>query len=681
MSSEPPESGDLRPRTLVWKDVRLDYDGRSLTVSNSRIRRVFDLSDGAPRTISLCDGEGRQFAAPGAVCDFSFAGLTPPGRPETPWRLLDVSMKVHRKSIFDGAHAAVSLTMEEPVGGTRWVRRYFIYPELAAMGTECSIRSKVMPNCFWSFRGLRMPARLESVGDAVRPAPGIRPVRAVAFCGRTDFSSVQVRETDTVRAEENGNLLFCRGRDGAGFFFLQEAMPSAERRDPELCDFRIDGEDGTVFSCTWGVEPRDLRAEQEWTSFRHVLFVHPRGEELRLLRRYLAVRFDQSRFHSVMVNPWGCGRFPELLDGDFLRREVRAAAEVGATHYQIDDGWQKGRSLAELLVRNRHITRDFWQLSDELRPVFADLVALCRDVGVSPALWFAPSVNCDYRDWRTSAEILWDFYTRYGIGAFKIDGVMMRTAEAEKNLRSLLRTLRTRSRGRICFNLDTTSGQRAGYFSFLEYGNVFLENRYVHALRRHNYHPENTLRSLWRLAKYVRTQALQIEVPWPGIVDAGAYRDFPCDPRAYPFDYWAAISLFANPLLWMAPSLLPPGDRGTLRGLMKLHLEIRGRLFSGDISPVGMEPDGAALTGFFADSGYLLLFRERNEKTGVFDPPDFSTDFPWRVLAGKADVRGGRVFIPEKASFVLLERQDRGGHAKKAGNCEKTAAITGENTI
>jgi len=644
-------------RSLNWKDIRLVCDGRTLTVENSRIRRVFDLTAGAPSTVSLQDGRGKELAQPGSGCDFSFAGLTP-ADPERPWRLTGIDLKVRGKSLFDGEHAEAILFMEEPAGGTQYVRTYFIYPGLAALGTQCVLRSPVVPNCYWSARGLRMVRRLESVGDAVRPAPGIRPRRAVEFLGRTDLDAVQVKEHRALGSELNGNLLFCRGRGGSGFFFLQEAMPSAERRDIEPYDFRIDEEDGTVFSCTWGVTPQEAGSGATQISCRHVLFVHGEGEEYALLKRYLALRFDQRHFHSVMVNPWGCGRFPELLSPDFLRREIRAASEVGATCYQIDDGWQKGRSLAEILVRNRHVTPGFWQLSDELAPEFQGLIDLCRSCGVAPGLWFAPSVNCDYRDWRESEKILWDFYERYGIDTFKIDGVMMRTAEAEKNLRDLLRRLRTRSRGKICFNLDTTNGQRAGYFSFLEYGNIFLENRYVHAPRRHNYHPEHTLRSLWRLSRYVRTQSLQIEVPWPGAVDPAAYRDCACDPRVYPIEYWAAVALFANPLLWMAPSLLPEEDRARLRKMMHLHLEIRDRLFSGEIYPVGREPDGSALTGFFADAGYLLLFRERNGKTGEIALADVVPGSgAWRVIAGNARVRNESIFLPEPASFALLVRE------------------------
>ena len=87
-------------RSLRWKDIRLFCDGQTLTVGNSRIRRVFDLTAGAPRTVSLQDGRGNELAQPGSGCDFSFVGLTPPGRSELPWRLTGVDMKVRRKSLF-----------------------------------------------------------------------------------------------------------------------------------------------------------------------------------------------------------------------------------------------------------------------------------------------------------------------------------------------------------------------------------------------------------------------------------------------------------------------------------------------------------------------------------------------------------------------------------------------------
>jgi len=91
---------------------------------------------------------------------------------------------------------------------------------------------------------------------------------------------------------------------------------------------------------------------------------------------------------------------------------------------------------------------------------------------------------------------------------------------------------------------------------FLEYGNIFLENRYVYGSGI-GYHPEDTLNNLWTLSQYVRTQTLQIEIPAHEAVNNDFYIDRnQIQPDLYSAEYWAAIALFANPLLWFAPSVI-----------------------------------------------------------------------------------------------------------------------------
>ena len=334
--------------------------------------------------------------------------------------------------------------------------------------------------------------------------------------------------------------------------------------------------------------------------------------------------------------------------------EFRAAAECGATHYQIDDSWQEGGSLLEMIVKNRHITPSFWDVSKvRLNGTFAPLTAAAGEAGIEPSLWVAPSSNAEYRDWREFLDILLRLHRENGFNIFKIDGMQLRTSEAEENLEHLLREARLRSNGRISFNLDATAGQRSGYFRMLEYGTIFLENRYVCHMWGLGYHPEKTLRSLWKLAHWMRIEMLQIEIPYYGDINPEFYRDKSFgSPDAYPWQYWIAIALFANPLLWFAPSRTRPEDRGVLRAMMELHRRIRETLFSGDIAPVGAEPDGHAVTGFHSDAGFLLLFRERQA------PARAEFEFPgsWQLLAGSGSFDGAVASLPEPASFALFQK-------------------------
>lgn len=617
---------------FVYKDIRVELKNQMLLTGNSRLSRLFNLKHAVPQTISLIDEySGAELAAEHGNGDFSFVGINMPHTPKTrtEYRLEKITASVVEGSIFDSEHVCIELKIHEDIQQISFTRKYFLYPDLPYIVSQTGIVSKVTPLMYWTRRGglykkvlsgQYSPEKLESCEDSLRLADNLCPARAVEFAGRTDYTNDHVFEHENPVGMCNGNLLFCKNKAGDGLFFLQEAPPSEERRDFEEYDFRI-SENNTVYSCCWGIGPHEVSPEKELFSYRHVIALYQAGTEITTLKKYLKTRFPQNaeKDYSVTVNPWGVGCFPSLVSEKFLIDEVNASGALGATHYQVDDGWQKGRALGELTNNNRHMTRDFWIFSREHLPNGFDHIATAaKDAGVELALWMAPSCNCEYRDWREFADIVYDYHSRYNIRMFKIDAVLTRSKEAEDNLEKMLRHLRERSKGEIFFNLDTTNGQRPGYFLFLEYGNIFLENRYVCHSWGVGYHPETTLRSLWRLTKYIRSQTLQIEIPDFKAVKREFYAEKKrLQPDSYPADYWAAIPLFANPLLWLAPSRLDPEVAGIYGKIIKLHLEYRAKIFTGEIYSIGHEPDGASICGFqshdaASDSGFLVFYRENS---------------------------------------------------------------------
>ncbi|MHB9138686.1 MAG: alpha-galactosidase [Victivallaceae bacterium] len=589
------------------------------------MKRVINIGKNVPVTKSFETIEGYPIGVEADDTDFSFVGINLL-REGCLTNLLPVKINAYVLDCAwqDAEHVRLELEIREMVQNVTFRRRYLIYPGMPFMAVENFIRSDVSANLYWSHRrhlgNERLPANmLESCADSLRLPHGFNPVKAVEFRGRTDYHNDLVLEHAMLCecSKINGNILFCEN-DCAGLFFLQEAPPSSERRDFEEYDFRIDA-DNTVRSCGWGIFPSELIPRKMFKGYRHVTGFYRKGEAALNLKTYLKSRFPQhpEKGFSVMVNPWGAGHFPELVNEQFLRDEIVATAKLGATHYQIDDGWQEGRVLGELSFNNRRITPELWEISgvrlpDGLKPI----CATADKSKVELALWVAPAYNCEYRDWRIMADIIFGLYQEYQIRIFKIDGVKIRTKEAEDNLELLVRSLRERSAGEISFNFDTTNGQRTGYFMFLEYGNIFLENRYVCHDWGLGYHPEDTLKNLWNLSKYIRPQVLQIEVPGHEDVNHDFYkRQGRIQPDCYPPEYWAMIAFFANPLLWLAPSLLSENIMSSYRKIIELHLKHRQRIFAGEIFPVGKEPDGSAVTGFVAhmpqdDSGYILLFRE-----------------------------------------------------------------------
>ena len=620
-----------------------------LSFGNRFYTRTIDLSGGFPRTVSLKSG-GMEWAAEDKKgCDCSFFGINMPGRGKTEYRLKGNVEAVYRENPqFDAPHLELTIRFEEKVQQAEFTRTFCIYPELPACSVRNSLISQVIPGCYWSHRrklsapSSRFPVPFqESCADSLRLAAGVLPVRSVEFRGRTDYHNEPVEEHPLRHMDRrcSGNLIYFSAPSGETLLCLQEAPPSAERRDFETYDFRL--EDGEFYSCCWGIAPEDLVPGRAVTGYRHTILFCPSGvEPERILHRYLASRFPmRSEEAAVLVNPWGCGSFPELVSANFLREEICAAEEIGAEVYQIDDSWQNGNGLSELTDNNRAVGCDFWTVSPKHFPDgFEELRNWSGSV--KPGLWCAPSFTGAYRDWEAFADMLIDYHRRYGFVTVKVDGVRMQSAIAEERLESLLRKVRSETGGGVYFNLDTTNGQRPGYFLFLEYGNIFLENRYVTTEGVIGYHPEKTLRNLWLLSRYVRTQSLQIEIPAPDDIPEGMV--FRHDPREYDFEYWCAVALFANMLIWTAPSRLSKESKAVLRKMTALQKTIRPELFSGMVRPVLNCPDGRSLTGFASDAGYRLIFREAGCAEDSAEMPSAAG----RILAGRGVLRGRSLTLP-----------------------------------
>ncbi len=638
-------------KEIFLHDAFARWDGDVLTVGNRFLERKIDLSAGYPRTVSFT-GNGNEFAVSGNdECDCSFFGLNMPGKNETRWHISkEVAAEVVDAPQFDAPHIEVVFSFKEEFQQAEFTRIFRVYPEIGAISVQNSLTSGSIPNCYWTFRRelsrscSRFPeSTLESAVDRFAFDHANKVVKSVEFRGRTDYHNIPVTEHGTVEncGGYSGNILLISGENAAGLLVLQEAPPSTERRDFEQYDFRID--EKNFCSCSWGIAPGELLPGEPVQSYRTTyLALSDTDDHSGALHRYLAGRFPMEESEAaILVNPWGCGRFPQLTGEKFLLDEIEAAGTIGAEIYQIDDSWQKGKGLNELTGNNLAIGMDFWEVNnDRLPDGFAPLADAAESAGIKLGLWCAPSYTKLFNDHAEFARLLLDYHRKYHFATVKIDGVRMQSYQAQKNLESLLREVREKSGKKVFFNLDTTNGQRPGYFCFLEYGNIFLENRYCYLPGEISYHPEKTLRNLWQLSKYVRPQTLQIEVPSPSDI-RNQTADAP-DPADYAFDYWCAIALFANMLIWTAPSELPPEYAETLRDMTALHRKIRKKIFKSVITAFGSEPDGKSFTGLTSDAGYVLIFREK-------DCPQDHLILPFdggKIIAGKGEIDGRKLTMP-----------------------------------
>lgn len=639
---------------LQHQDIEVLFYDTLLIIRNSKLCRKFDLSSGAPKTISLTDENSTEFACPDkANSDLAFIGMhSSCANERIQWKLTDITAQVIWDSYLDSEHVKVTIFMEEPFAETKYQRDYIIYPYFPAISVQNSISLEVQPLVYWSNRGNLTKGRFfteqrESVVDSICHAPEFQPKLAVQFRGRTDYTNELVVETPITNQQfVNGNLLYCENDSHLGFFFLQEAPPSEERRDLEDYDFKIT--QNQIDSCCWGIHPSEATRNSKFTSYRNDLIIYSSLEErTSLLKDFMRLRFH-SKTPEIMVNPWGCGKFRQYINEEFLLGEIKASSEIGADYYQIDDEWQTGKGLASLQVYNQRIREDFWTISQEkLNGSFDNIIKLANEVGIKPALWIAPSMNCEYEDWKTQAELILDFHKKYGFENYKIDGVLIRSKKAEDNLRALLEYVRNQTNGKVSFNLDTTNGQRPGYFLFLEYGNIFLENRYCHTCfdAAFRYHPERTLRNLWDLAKYLNPQDLQIEIPCMDDINFETYKDKEdLLPDVYSQEYWAAISLFANPLIWTAPSKITQKSKDTIKKITSLQKKYREELAVCQIDSIGEKPNGKAITGFLAfnkinKKAFLLIFREKDcqENKITLTLPKIDNQ-NWEIVSGNGEI-------------------------------------------
>ena len=625
---------------LQFHDIYARFDGRTLLLGNNRLTRTIDLAANRMFTTALeittAAGGTIRAANRAPVEDFTFFdnNCTPN---ELAWSLEAVYGRIEHHPRCGAPYLVVNCIIREALQRLTLRREFRLWPDAPFLVIRNHLLPRLAPNIPWTARRELIDEYQATCGtkerifesrmDTLAPASGFRPREIVEFFGRTDFCDTPVVSRKlTGEGRFRGNICTFADPDGYGFFYLQEAPPYMERRDLENYDFRY--ENGVFASCNWGIHPMEIEPGHEYASYFNVLFVHrPDERPESLLKQYLRLRYPlPAEACRVTVNPWGGGHFGERINPQFLLDEVHAAAECGAEAYQIDDGWQRGGTLAELCSRNRKIDAwDFWRCSERLPGgSLQALRSTAEACGIELSLWIAPSSNDDYRDWRDLRDLLLGFHFRDGIGCFKLDGTNLRTCRAEENFNAMLENTEIESGNAIVFNFDLTWGQRQGYFRCLEYGTLFLENRYVCYDSGLGYHPERTWRNLWNLARWHEVQRFQIEIPHPGEIDREFYRNRgESQPDEYILEYWCAVALFANPLLWLTPSRIPVSDRATIRRMMEFHRRHREAIFAGIITPVGHEPDGASLSGLLSQNGsgggaWLLLLRERNEPDGCF---------------------------------------------------------------
>ncbi len=604
-----------------------------LTVENSRIRRRYRWNDGNIISHEILDkGSGHLWELAGDKPDLSFPGVA--GDPGACY----FSVTESPANLVSPSHGRVDVCFR--IGGLEVRRVFRVYPDCPAIACDLYIRGKTSASWRTSLPEATDSGNVENMNvlsegeiqatvmERIASRKHHLKLSCIQFFDITDGRNNLVNSRTVVPYRKGailtGNLLFIEDvLCDSGLFILKEAPCSDVQLAWAGCDFICGGWGKEIKLVGIGVEAEDL-IENEWTRcYGFVTGVASGGEygfisSLRSYQRNIRIH-EGRRDHMILLNTWGDRGQDTRIGESFAFAELDAASRLGITHFQLDDGWQKGRSSNSAFeggaLSDIWDKEGYWTVHPERFPNgLAPVVKRGRELGVELGVWFNPSKDNSYEHWQEDAGVLIEMYRKYGIRTFKIDGVEIPDKQSDANLRAMFDTVLNATNYEAIFNLDVTAGRRFGYHYFNEYGNIYLENRYTDWV---NYYPHWTLRNLWMLSRYVPPQNLQIEFlnKWRNSEKYGP--DDPLAPARIPFDYCFAITMMAQPIAWLEASNLPE-DAFDIAPIIRQYRQYQESIHSGTIFPIGEEPQGTAWTGFQSIlddcNGYFLVFRELNDK-------------------------------------------------------------------
>jgi hypothetical protein len=598
-----------------------------LILENSRISRTFLWNNGNLITVSLNDKQSsKTWSCSTLKPDMSFPGQNAEASNAS------FSSEIVLETAIKPAH--LEATVQLRIDKLEIKRVFRIYPECPAIACDIYLRGRVEKS--WIPLSTN-PADLQNIENPDQnisadtfpileklELPGKHwQLKTVEFFDVTDRFNTLVSEKNSLSYKENtfcGNLLFATDLvSKLGVFILKESPTSQAQLAYPGADFLTSF--GTVRLTGAGMLNTDLDSLEWKKAYGFVTGVYTSNESYQLLalrnyQQHLRIHKPE-RDEQIMMNTWGDKAQDTKVNEAFCMAELDAGASLGITHFQLDDGWQTGRSANSALgggtFENIWRNENYWNPNPQKFPNgLTSLVEKSKKSGIQICLWFNPSSDNSYINWSKDADALISLYKQYDIRTFKIDGVKLIDKQSEINFRRFLDKVVAESNGEVVFNLDVTAGRRGGYHSFNEYGNIFLENRYTDW---QNYYPYATLRNLWMLSKYVPAQNLQIEFlnKWR---NTAKYSDDPFAPANYSFNYLFAITMMAQPLAWFEASSLPEQAFSTSKTIAD-YKKVMTKIHAGIILPLGDEPSGRSWTGFQSivnkNKGYFLIFREANE--------------------------------------------------------------------
>lgn len=617
--------GENKKYAFFVSDCRVELRNDTLAMENSEIRRTWLWNNGNLITVEIENKKNPfHWKATNKEPDLALPGELSNATDAT------ISAQLIPDSYQYVKH--IRTTIQYSIGDLQVKKIFKLYPACPAIACELYLKGKA--SGIW-FKTVSNPADLQNIEKLTESSEAgkVTVMEQLSLPGKhwkvqvTEFLDITDRFNNLVLPVKvltyrdclyRGNLLFAENmEDGTGFFMLKEAPTSNVQLYYPHGDYLLN--QGSFRMIGLGVDSLDIQPDKWCKAYGYVtgVFRGTETDKLLALRNYQhRVRpLLPERDEMVLLNTWGDRGQDTRVNEAFCLKELQLASRLGVTHFQIDDGWQAGRSANSAFggtFKNIWSNPDYWKPDPGRFPNgLTPLVKKGKELGIEICLWFNPSIQNSYADWEKDAEALIYLYKTYGIRTFKIDGTSIPDKLSEVRLRNLYERVMAATEWRAVLNLDATAGRRGGYFYFNEFGNIFLENRYTDW---QNYYPYRTLRNLWMLSGSVPPQLLQIEFlnKWR---NQDKYAGDRFAPANYSFDYLFAITMAAQPLAWFEAANLPEEAFATGE-VIKKYRQIQHDFHQGYILPIGNEPDGKSWCGFQSikeDGGYILVFREDNE--------------------------------------------------------------------
>lgn len=635
-----------------YKDCYIKLENHILIIGNSLIERTWDVQEDIPTVCSLthkktkkqwlCVTDNQDWLEnPQKKYAFYKKGIT------------DMITAGERKELLVRAntdddcgiaqkHMRISVTLEYQRFYVEWI--HFIYPETPVLRSMLRVTKKkdaAIKTEQADPKGLLFYSKEleDDYYDSFPIMPKHCEWDSVKFMDYTDDNDNLVEPIHGIMTRrENrymyGNLLLLKDiLSEEGITFIKEGPTPHSYMGDTRSDFYIHGQN--IFTTGWGLTEKDFEHTDTVSGYGGAVIVWDGEAENQFfsLQSYHRARhnFVPEKDVFLMSNTWGDQSSDGKISEKFLLDELSKAKEIGINLYQIDDGWQNGTTCNSVNASNPEFNDAvwgegyykanprFWTVHDTRLPNGLEpIVKYAKENGIRIGLWFSPDSNNEFENWERDSSVLLDLHRKYGITAFKLDGVLLKSKVSEDNLVKLLQKVLTESDGKIVFNMDVTADTRSGYFGSIHYGSLFVENRFTGNFGPYpNYYPHRTLRNLWKLSMYYPSNRLQME--FVNVKrNTELYAGDVLSPASCGLEYTFAVTMFANPLGWMELTGLDQESANLLSGIIPAYQKIQGDILAGQVLPIGEEPNGTKWTGFQSvkteGEGYLLLLKEYNDQ-------------------------------------------------------------------